>query len=112
MGGTRGSGILFSAGDVLEMSVERGVGGVYGMCMCLARGGMGGVGVRGLVLGFTNPGGTGEKCGLCFGCGWCWRGVGGLLGPGSGRVGWCLVRVCCKSGLFVLMAGPAICILC
>ena len=32
----------------------RGVGGVYDMCMCLARGGMGGVGVTGLGLGFTN----------------------------------------------------------
>ena len=44
MGGTRGSGVLSSAGDVLEMSVVRGVGGVCDMCMCLARGGMGGVG--------------------------------------------------------------------
>ena len=40
MGGTRGSGVLSSAGDVLEMSVVRGVGGVCGMCMCLARGGV------------------------------------------------------------------------
>ena len=47
MGGTRGSGGLPSAGDVLEMSVVRGVGGVCDMCMCLARGGVGGVGVRG-----------------------------------------------------------------
>ena len=44
MGGTRGSGVLSSAGDVLEMSVVRGVGGVCDICMCLARGGMGGVG--------------------------------------------------------------------
>ena len=28
MGGTRGSGVLASAGDVLEMNVVRGVGGV------------------------------------------------------------------------------------
>ena len=28
MGGTRGSGVLSSAGDVLEMSVVRGVGGL------------------------------------------------------------------------------------
>ena len=40
MDGTRCSGVLSSAGDVLEMSV----GGVCDMCMCLARGGMGGVG--------------------------------------------------------------------
>ena len=36
MGGTRGSGVFSSAGDVLEMSVVRGVGGVCEMCMCLA----------------------------------------------------------------------------
>ena len=39
IGGTRGSGVLSSACDVLEMSVVRGVGGVCDMCMCLARGG-------------------------------------------------------------------------
>ena len=44
MGGTRGSGVLASAGDVLEMSVVRGVDGVCDMSMCLARGGVGGVG--------------------------------------------------------------------
>ena len=38
MGGTRGSGVLASAGDVLEMGVVKGVGGVYDMCMCLVRG--------------------------------------------------------------------------
>ena len=37
MGSARGSAVLSSAGDVLEMSVVRGVGGVYDMCMCLAR---------------------------------------------------------------------------
>ena len=44
MGGTRGSGVLSSSGDVLEMSVVRCVGGVCDMCKCLARGGVGGVG--------------------------------------------------------------------
>ena len=39
----RGSGILSSTGDVLV----RGVGGVCDMCMCLARGGVGGEGVSG-----------------------------------------------------------------
>ena len=29
---TRGSGVLSSTGDMLEMSVVRGVGGVYDMC--------------------------------------------------------------------------------
>ena len=63
MGGTRGSGVS-SAGDVLEMSVVGGVAGVCDTCMCLARGGVGGVGgewVKGLGLGFTNSGGTGGK---------------------------------------------------
>ena len=41
MGGTHGSGVLASAGDVLEISVVRGVGGVYDMYMFLARGGVG-----------------------------------------------------------------------
>ena len=36
MGGTRGSGVLSSAGDVVEMIVVRGLGGVCDMCMCLA----------------------------------------------------------------------------
>ena len=61
MGGTRGLGVLSSACDVLEMSVVRGVGGVCDMCMCLARVGVGGMGVSGredCVLDFTNPGGT------------------------------------------------------
>ena len=45
VGGTRGSGIVSSAADVLWMSVVRvmrGVDGVCEMCMCLARGGVGG----------------------------------------------------------------------
>ena len=61
MGVTRGSGILSSEDDVIEMSVVRDVVGVCDMCMCLARRG---VGVRGLGLCFTNPGGTGES-GIC-----------------------------------------------
>ena len=81
MSDTRGSGVLSSTGDMLEMSVVRGVGGVCGMCMCLARGGVGGERgewMRELGLGFTNPVGTGgvlDMC-LCFGCGVDW--VGGL----------------------------------
>ena len=48
VGGTRGSGIVSSEADVLWMSVVRGmrgVGGVYEMCMRLARGSVGGEGV-------------------------------------------------------------------
>ena len=59
MSGTRGSGVLSSTCDVLEMSVLRGVGGVCAMCMCLSRGGVGGDGgewMRELGLGFINPG--------------------------------------------------------
>ena len=59
MSGTRGSGVMSNTGDVLEMSVVRGVGGVCDMCMCLARGGEGGEWMRELGLGFTNPVGTG-----------------------------------------------------
>ena len=47
MCGVRGLGVLSSTGDVLEMSVVRGVGGVCDMCMFLARGGVGGKGVSG-----------------------------------------------------------------
>ena len=79
MSGTCGSGVLPSTGDVLV----RGVGGVCDMCicMCLARGGVGGEGgelMRELGLGFTNPVGTGGVLGmcLCFGC----SGVGGVGG--------------------------------
>ena len=65
MSGTHGSGVLSSTGDVLEMSVVRGLGGVCYMCMCLARAGMGGERgewMRELGLGFTNPVGTGAGC--------------------------------------------------
>ena len=67
MTGTRGSGVLSSIGDVLEMSAVRGVGGVCDMCMCLAQGGVGwrgGEWMRELGLGFTNPVGTGG-CWTC-----------------------------------------------
>ena len=77
VGGTRGSGIVYSATDVLWMSVVRGmrgVGRVCEMCMC----GEGGEWMRGLGLGFTNPVGTGEALDVClyFGCG----SVGGVDG--------------------------------
>ena len=93
---TRGSGVLSSTGDVLL----RGVGGVCDMCMCLARGGVGGEGgewMRELGLGFTNPVGEGGSVGhvSVFWLWWCGWGVGRGLGPGSGAVGFvlCLCEV-------------------
>ena len=86
VGGIRGSSIVSSAADVLWMSVVRGmrgVGGVCEMCMCLARGGVGGEGgewMRELGLGFTNPVGTGGVLDVCLGCG----GVGGVGGKWVG----------------------------
>ena len=105
VGGTHDSGIVYSAADVLWMSVVReirGVGGVCEMCMCLARGGVGGEGVewmRGLGLCLTNPEGTGgllDVC-LCLGYG----GVGGVGGEwvgylGQGQGGWCGVMCVCE----------------
>ena len=44
MSGSRGLGVLSSTGDVLEMSVVRGVSGMCDMSMCLDRGGVGGEG--------------------------------------------------------------------
>ena len=84
VGGTRGSGIVSSTADVLWMSVGhrmRGVGGVCEMCMCLARGGVGGEDgewMRGLGLGFINRVGTGGVSDVCTDrwCGWCRWGVG------------------------------------
>ena len=88
---------LSSTGDGFEMSVVRSVGGVCDMCMCLARGGMGGEGgewMRELGLGFTNPVGTGgvlDVC-LCYGCG----GVGGewVGGLDQGRERWVVLCLC------------------
>ena len=69
VGGTRGSGIMSSEVDVLWIIVVRGMRGVDGvceLCMCLVRGGVGGEGVRGLGLGFTNPVGTGGMLDVCL----------------------------------------------
>ena len=105
MSGTRGSGVLSSTGDVLV----RGVGGVCDMCMCFARGGVGGEGgewMRELGLGFTNPLGTGGSVGHVSvlwlrWCGWCRWGVGRGLGQGSGAVVLCYVCMRCESGFSV-----------
>ena len=61
------------------------LGGVCEMCMCLARGGVGGEGgewMSGLDLGFTNPVGTGEVSDVCL----CVDG-GGVGGVGGEWVG-------------------------
>ena len=90
---------------LVQLSVVRGVGTVCVMCMCLSRGGVGGVGgvwVTGLGLGFTNCGGTWGKwdmC-LCSGCG----GVGGVGGAwvgglGQGLGGWGGVMSVCVVSL-------------
>ena len=91
--GTRGSGVLSSTGDVLEMSIVRGVGGVCDICMCLARGGVDGEGgecMRKLGMGFTNPVGAWGVLDvfLCFGCG----GVGGVGGEWVGDLDQCRER--------------------
>ena len=85
--GTRGSGIVSRAADVLWMSVVRGVrgiGGVCEICMCLGRGREGVEWIRGLALGFTNPVGT-----------------GGVLDVAVVWVEWCYVCVSCESGYLV-----------
>ena len=93
MSGTRGSGVLSSTGDVLA---ER-CWWMCDMCMCLARGGVGGEGGEWMRigLGFTNPVGTGGVLDMCvFWFGWCRWGVGRGLGQGSGAVG--LVLCLCE----------------
>ena len=36
---------------------------------------------------------------MCLCCGGA-GGVAGWFGPGSGRMGWCYICVCCESGIF------------
>ena len=95
VGGTRGSGIVSSAADVLGMSEVRGmreVDGVCEMCICLAR-----VGRWGKRIGF----GLYQSCGNMeiverapvFGLRWCRWGVCRWLGPGSGGMVLCLCEL-------------------
>ena len=65
MGGTRGSCVLSSTCDVIEISVMKGVGGVCDMCMCLTWGDLGGEWVTELGLDFTHSGGTWGKWDVC-----------------------------------------------
>ena len=70
VGGTRGSGIVSNANNVLWISVVRGMRGIGGLCenVCLAWGSVGGEAgelIRGLGLGFINPVGTGGVWDVC-----------------------------------------------
>ena len=79
VGGTHASGNVYSAADVCGM---RGIGGVCEMCMYFARGGVKGEEgewIRGLVLGFTNPVGTGVLD-VCLDCGGLDQGLEGWGG--------------------------------
>ena len=84
----------------------RGVGGVCEMCICYARGGVGGEGdewMRELSWYFTNhvaAGGVLDVC-PCFVLWWCMWGVDRGLGPMYRGVAWCYVYVGCEPGLYV-----------
>ena len=109
VGGTRGSGIVYSAADVLGMRVARGmrgVGGMCEMCMCLARG-------RGRgrrmdeSIGFWphqscgNRGSVGRVS--LFGWRLCMWGVG--RGLYQGLEGWCYVCVDGRSRYLYIVIG-------
>ena len=68
------------------------------MCLCLARGAMGGEGDErigfGLYQSWGNKGSVGRVS--VFGLWWCMRGMGKVLGPGSEGVG-CFISVCLVS---------------
>ena len=85
VGGTRGSGIMSTAADVLGMSVVRGmrgVGGVYEMCMCLARDVVGGEGDERIGFGLYQSCGNRGSVGRVFGLWWCRWEVGRGLSQG------------------------------
>ena len=69
--GTGGSGIEYSAADMLGLSMVHGIRGVGGVCVWLMV--VWGEWISGLDLDFTNPvrtGGVLDVC-LCLGCGGC-----------------------------------------
>ena len=84
VGGTRGSGIVSSAVDMLWMSVVHGMrGGVGRVCEMYVfgsgrRGWRGGECMRGFGFGFPNPEGTGRVLDVVsvFLLRWCMWGVG------------------------------------
>ena len=100
VGGTRGSGIVSSAANVLRMSVVRGMMGVGRVCemsMCLARGSVGGEGGEMIGFGIYQSWGNRSVGRVSVfwlrSRGWCMWGVGRRLGPGSGGVVLCLCEL-------------------
>ena len=73
----------------------REVGGICEMCMCLARGGVGGEWMRELSLGFTNPVERGGVLYVYLCCGSVGSGLGAWVQVWKGGV------VLCLSGFFV-----------
>ena len=59
------------------------------MCMCLARGSVGGEGDKRIGFGLYQSCGNKESVGRMFGLWWCRCGVGMGLGSGSGGVVLC-----------------------
>ena len=105
MGGTRGSGIVSSAADVLWMSVVRGMRGVgvlYVRCACVWLGAAwverGRVDER-IGFGLYQSCGNMGSVGRLFWLWWCRLGVG--RGLDQDLEGCCYVCVSCESGLSV-----------
>ena len=116
MGGTRGSCVLASACDMLEIGVVRSVGGVYDMCMCLARGGVGGVGGERIGFGLSQFWRNMGKVGYVYvfwlqWCGWCWGRVCGWIGPGRVVLCLCVLSVwipCVDGGFLRILGAPSV----
>ena len=91
--GNAGPSVLSSAGDVLEMSVVKGICGV-----CLT--GVGCVWGEWIVFGFYQSWRNRGEWDMCFGCG----GVGG-----SGDVAWAKVWIICVDGrsryMYIVLGG-------
>ena len=88
VGGTRGSGIVSSASDVLWMSLGCEELVEYVRCVCVGEEGGERIGF-GLYQSCGNIGSVGRVFWLL----WCRWGVGRRLGPGSGGVVFCLCEV-------------------
>ena len=71
MGDARGSCNVSSAADVLVISGMRRVGGLCEMCMCLARGAVGGEWGERIGFGLYQSFGNKGSVGRVFGFRWC-----------------------------------------